>query len=86
MRVLDIDLDFFLADCCPLAEPGRRPDVKGCEPWNKTDVGRFLEHNCGLSQDRPLPGAIFETMTARFPSGKRAWMKGAFRLPFTLPT
>ena len=29
MRVLDIDLDFFLADCCPLAEPGERPELPG---------------------------------------------------------
>ena len=27
MRVLDIDLDFFLAGCCPLADKGRRPEL-----------------------------------------------------------
>ena len=32
MRVLDIDLDFFLADCCPLAELGHRPSLPGHEP------------------------------------------------------
>ncbi len=31
MRVLDIDLDFFLNDCCPLAEKGHRPPLTGCE-------------------------------------------------------
>ena len=33
MRVLDLDLDFFLASCCPLAEPGSRPALSGHEPW-----------------------------------------------------
>lgn len=42
MRVLDIDLDFFLADCCPLAEPGERPCLAGHEPWSEADVVRFL--------------------------------------------
>ena len=32
-RVLDIDLDFFLADCCPLAELGQRPNLTEHEPW-----------------------------------------------------
>ena len=33
MRVLDIDLDFFLADCCEPAPVGARPDAAGHEPW-----------------------------------------------------
>lgn len=61
MRVLDIDLDFFLADCCPLAEKGQRPCLEGHEPWDEADVVDFLENNCGLSADKPIPGRIFET-------------------------
>ena len=61
MRVLDIDLDFFLADCCPLAEPGRRPELAGHEPWNADGVTRFLEDQCGLDASRPIPGRIFPT-------------------------
>jgi hypothetical protein len=61
MRVLDIDLDFFLNDCCPLAEKGQRPPLLGCEPWDKAVVRSFLEHQCGLSVDHPIPGRIFET-------------------------
>ena len=82
MRVLDIDLDFFLADCCSLAEPGRRPDVKGCEPWDKTDVSRFLEDNCGLSQDRPLPGTIFETHDGALAFWKARLDEGSLTAPF----
>ncbi len=61
MRVLDIDLDFFLADCCPLAPLGERPALPGHEPWAPEAVTDFLERQCGLSPARPLPGAIFET-------------------------
>ena len=61
MRVLDIDLDFFLADCCPLAALGERPLLFGHEPWTSDTVIDFLERQCGLSTDRPVPGTIFET-------------------------
>ncbi len=61
MRVLDIDLDFFLNDCCPLAEKGHRPPLTGCEPWEEGAVRSFLEEQCGLRKEAPLPGRIFET-------------------------
>ena len=48
-RVLDIDLDFFLADCCPLAEIGQRPALQGHEPWEPDSVRLFLEKDCLLS-------------------------------------
>lgn len=60
-RVLDIDLDFFLADCCPLAAVGARPVLAGHEPWAPEDVRAFLERQCLLSRDRPLPGRVFMT-------------------------
>lgn len=61
MRVLDIDLDFFLADCCPLAEYGERPALAGHEPWPAERVIAFLETQCGLSTDHPVRGRVFET-------------------------
>lgn len=61
MRVLDIDLDFFLADCCPLAELGERPVLAGHEPWEAARVVDFLERQCSLSAAHPLPGRIFPT-------------------------
>ncbi len=59
MRVLDIDLDFFLNDCCPLAPVGERPSLEGHEPWDETDVIDFLENNCAVK--KPVFGRIFET-------------------------
>ena len=61
MRVLDIDLDFFLADCCPLAAVGERPVLSGHEPWSGEAVRRFLEDNLGLNKRAPVPGRVFET-------------------------
>ena len=61
MRVLDIDLDFFLADCCPLANIGERPELSGHEPWDEQEVRRFLEEQCGLDREHPIPGRIFTT-------------------------
>ena len=61
MRVLDIDLDFFLADTCPLAEPGQRPALAGHEPWSKDAVREFLRERCGLSPEARVPGRVFET-------------------------
>ena len=60
-RVLDIDLDYFLANCCPLAEPGQRPVLAGHEPWPADQVRLFLERDCGLSRNDPIPGRVFDT-------------------------
>ena len=58
-RVLDIDLDFFLENICPLADVGKRPELWGHEPWDERRVRDFLEVNCGI--DAPIHGRIFET-------------------------
>ena len=42
MRVLDIDLDFFLADCCEPAPAGARPDAAGHEPWQGGEGRKFF--------------------------------------------
>ena len=61
MRVLDLDMDFFLSGPCPLAALGERPDESCAEAWSEDAVVRFLEEQCGLSADHPVPGAIFDT-------------------------
>lgn len=61
MRVLDLDMDFFLTAPCPLAAPGERPDEACAQPYADAQVVRFLETQCGLDRARPVPGAIFET-------------------------
>lgn len=61
MKVLDLDMDFFLTDACPLAPPGERPSERCAQPYDVAEVIRFLEEQCGLSRERPVPGAIFDT-------------------------
>ena len=61
MRVLDLDMDFFLSDPCPLAAKGERPDEASAQVWSEEAVVRFLEDQCGLSREHPVPGAIFDT-------------------------
>ncbi|MBR5561479.1 MAG: UPF0489 family protein [Clostridia bacterium] len=61
MRVLDLDMDFFLSGPCPLAAYGERPDESCAQVWDDAQVIRFLEEQCGLSAERPVRGAIFDT-------------------------
>ena len=82
MRVLDIDLDFFLADCCPLAEPGRRPALKGHEPWPEQQVRDFLEKQCGLDPAHPVPGRIFPTHDGALTFWAEKLNSGALSAPF----
>ncbi len=82
MRVLDLDLDFFLADCCPQAAPGERPDVAGHEPWEEARVVEFLEGHCGLSAEHPLPGRIFETHDQALLYWEELITQGRLTVPF----
>ena len=81
-RVLDIDLDFFLADCCPLAELGQRPVLQGHEPWAEERVSQFLENNCGLSKDRPIPGRVFMTHDKALEYWTELMGQGELKAPF----
>lgn len=82
MRVLDIDLDFFLADCCPLAKRGERPDVEGHEPWQEERVIAFLEQQCGLDASKPVEGKVFETHDGALTYWQRQMERGRLTAPF----
>lgn len=82
MRVLDIDLDFFLADCCPLADIGKRPCLEGHEPWPEEKVTAFLEEQCGLSVDVPIPGAVFDTHDKALKYWRDRMAEGRLTVPF----
>ncbi|MBR3928039.1 MAG: UPF0489 family protein [Clostridia bacterium] len=84
MRVLDIDLDFFLNDVCPFADVGQRPDVRGREPWKEEDVVSFLETRLLLSKTRPIPGRVFETHDMALDFWKDLMDGGLLSAPFSV--
>ena len=80
--VLDLDLDFFLSDCCPMADLGKRPAREACSPWPEEAVRAFLEQNCGLSRMRPIPGRIFPTHDLALDFWREHLLQGTLRAPF----
>src|SRR2546421_12770717 len=60
IRILDIDLDFFLSN----RHMGRvtetnRLDSHSYKPWKIEKVEEFLENCCGLSKTNKTPGKLF---------------------------
>lgn len=82
MRVLDLDMDFFLSAPCPLAEYGERPDEACAEAYSDGAVVRFLEEQCGLSKEHPVPGAIFDTHDKALDFWKSRLLDGSLTAPF----
>lgn len=81
-RVLDIDLDYFLAECCPLAAVGERPTLEGHEHWDEDAVRTFLEKHCLLSRDHPIPGRVFETHDGALRYWAELMERGKLAAPF----
>ena len=82
MRVLDLDMDFFLSGPCPLAALGERPDESCASVWRDEDVIRFLEEQCGLSRGRPVRGAIFDTHDKALDYWQARLAEGSLTAPF----
>jgi hypothetical protein len=55
MRILDLDLDFFLHDVAYFATAQRLSDEE-YSPWDVGRVRTFLEERCGLSKADRTPG------------------------------
>lgn len=82
MRVLDLDMDFFLTGPCPLAALGERPDEACAQPYSDEEVVRFLEDQCGLSREHPVPGAIFDTHDKALDFWQARLAQGTLAAPF----
>lgn len=59
MKILDIDLDFFLSEIAHFVDGDRLNEADGFIPWEESQVRRFLETNCGLNQNEPVRGCFF---------------------------
>ena len=82
MRVLDLDMDFFLSGPCPLAALGERPDETSAKAWSDEEVVRFLEDQCSLSAERPVPGAVFDTHDKALDFWNTRMQEGTLTSPF----
>ena len=82
MRVLDLDMDFFLSGPCPLAALGERPQEECAKVWSEEEVVRFLEEQCGLSSEHPVPGAIFDTHDKALEYWSEHIFDGSLTAPF----
>ena len=84
VNVLDLDLDFFLTDCCPLALPGERPASSCASPWTEEAVVSYLEDHLGLRTDAPIPGMIKETHDGALRFWQERMRAGALIKPFSV--
>lgn len=75
-------MDFFLSGPCPLAKLGERPDHACAQVYSDEEVIRFFEDQCGLSRERPVPGAIFDTHDKALDFWKARLEDGNLTAPF----
>src|SRR5258706_5183943 len=60
IKILDIDLDFFLNNKhIGVVTSVRRLNKNEYKLWAATEVEAFLENNCGLSKQRAIQGRYF---------------------------
>jgi hypothetical protein len=64
MRVLNLDLDFFLNDRVNSRadDPNNRPDDHGLKPWRVLQVRKYLKESLNLN--RKTPGAIVQSLSS----------------------
>ena len=58
MRVLDLDLDFFLDHIAHDRGEGERLSSEEYHPWNVESVIAFLEDRCGLGRQKRVRGRV----------------------------
>ncbi len=79
IRVLDLDLDFFLSSISRRETP--RAENQGLVPWTASRVRQFLERNCALSQQRRLPGSVLATHDELFYRWRDLYYRRAIKSP-----
>ncbi|WP_048058080.1 peptide arginase family protein [Methanothermococcus okinawensis] len=82
MRILDIDLDFFLNKIMFWKKDNKRLNEKEYIPWKKEKVIDFLENRCGLSSDNKIKGRIIKKHHEAFYFWRELIYRGELTLPF----
>jgi len=83
VRVLDIDLDFFVEGAAHW-RASRDQRLKGAEfpPWSLEDASRFLDQQCRL--EGKLPGLVVENHGELFDRWRDAIDAGTLQAPFSV--
>lgn len=81
--ILDLDLDFFLSDIAHWPS-GDRLDAIDFVPWSESRVRRFLEKQCGLSVEKPIPGKVVKTHDEVFKHWRAKISAGEWEAPFSV--
>lgn len=58
MRILDLDLDYFVSPITRWSSDSEQRKPDGCTWWSVNKMRAFLEDNCGLSTYAKTPGLI----------------------------
>lgn len=66
MRILDIDMDFFLDGIAHWQTGDDRLNDEDFKPWKEKEFIRFLEDKCLLSKDNPIKGRIIKEHNEAF--------------------
>jgi len=82
MRFLDLDLDFFLNGNAYRSEPESGRQSFPYKPWAASAVRHFLEHRCGLSRAKPVPGRAVESHDGVFDFWRNLIKSGDLESPF----
>jgi len=82
MRILDIDLDFFLNKRPEPSCSEERLNDADIYPWEKSKVERFLEEQCKLSKDEPVNGKIVKHHHYAFYFWRELIEKNILETPF----
>ncbi|WP_211748759.1 UPF0489 family protein [Paenibacillus sp. Marseille-Q4541] len=83
MKILDIDLDFFISDIAHfIGDGGERLDEGYYKPWKPEYVRRFLEDKCGLSLDKKVKGRMIKNHDEAFYFWKELISTGKLVVPF----
>lgn len=84
MRILDIDLDFFLSGIVygGFTKLKSRPDSKELNPWKEEDVRRYLENNCNLSLKTKVFGKFVKKHDELFPIWREITVSKRDKIPF----
>lgn len=82
MRVLDLDMDFFIEDIA-LFRPFNNDRLSDeYQVWSEKQIRHFLEFNCGLTKTKPISGRIIIEHREAFYFWRELIDKALLSVPF----